>query len=343
MIRRRLQLCRLTALSIVLSCISLSFAEDWPAYRHDRLRTGISADYQLLPGADVITDAIDSFLNEFSLDLSNDNSTINGLDVGSMTVTATDVYGFIGLGTPDFDRPLEEQDLVGFGIEDLDFGMGLFAPNIPGLDQLLKFYSAKIDVGRFSTIGLGDFLELSGENLQVRFNYGKPLGVLNPVIDFASSFPAETGDADGDGLFDEPVGLQLATGGEQQLYLDYDQSVVGVSVDNALIKILDFVYLNGSFAFEMGPRYQMDLNLDPGIPSEIADLLPSSLEFSSMTIGAANVNAFVGLGAGDYFDDPENSDAIGLAISDLNFGMAMFTPTLLPSNPVVTRQRRTQV
>ncbi len=115
----------------------------------------------------------------------------------------------------------------------------------------------------------------------------------------------------------------MPTGGDP-VYLDYDGNQrIGVSIAAAKINLFTFIYLEGSFAFEKGPTYMV--NVATGIPANLGaalgtiglDSLASAigsvadieigenfssinnLEVDSFTIGASNVNAFVGFGIPD--------------------------------------------
>jgi hypothetical protein len=63
-------------------------------------------------------------------------------------------------------------------------------------------------------------------------------------------------DADGDGKID-PMGYEVRTG-SGSIYLDYDGNQrIGASVSDAVLKISEFVYLAGDFAFEKGPVFRV--------------------------------------------------------------------------------------
>ena len=174
-----------------------------------------------------------------------------------------------------------------------------------------------------------------------------------------------------------PPGYPVATGTTTEpIYLDFAGELIRASVAWAEITISEFVHIAGSFAFEKGPIATVDvtgglvtgaasdyldqLNLPDGIsiPATGAD----TTQLSFMTLGAADVHAFVGM-HGPYWTDLDgdhqiswtaangntltaaeadtnhngkvdvgesaelNGDATGLVIDDFDFGMAIMRPT----------------
>ena len=118
-------------------------------------------------------------------------------------------------------------------------------------------------------------------------------------------------DPDGEGDLEAPTTL-----------LDFNANVIRAYGDVTLI-IDNFVYVSGSFEFKKSSD-PLTVVLSDGTTKTV----------NALTVGASDVNAFVGVGDpdsdgdGDFDlnDDPEANGAIGLAIQDLDFGMAMFKP-----------------
>jgi Ca2+-binding RTX toxin-like protein len=173
-----------------------------------------------------------------------------------------------------------------------------------------------------------------------------PAGVLylDEVIDQLNSAlsPAELQtltdqilalDADSDGKFD-PAGYEVNTGGTP-VYLAMDSPLIRAQ-GFVELNLFDIVYVSGSVAFELGPTH--DVTLSDGI---------STKTVSTMTIGAADVTAFIGFN-GPYWTDNDgnhevtrtpgvpddgngridadeslelNDDAAGFEITDLDIGV----------------------
>ncbi|MDH5345943.1 MAG: hypothetical protein OEW59_09285, partial [Gammaproteobacteria bacterium] len=121
----------------------------------------------------------------------------------------------------------------------------------------------------------------------------------------------------------DPAGMQIGTGGiTEPVYLDMDGFLVRGQGQ------LEFNFLNaltiaGSVAVELGPV--QNLTLANG----------RTVEANTLTIGAANVSALVGyVPDGKYWDDANgnnevdagelDSNAVGVAITDLDIGLALF-------------------
>ena len=346
-----------------------------PTYRVD-VATGIPGNLGQALGSIGLDTMADALASVADMEIGENFSTLGGFEVESFTIGASNVSGFVGFGDPDFDRPLSEQDLMGFGLRDLDLGFALFKstiPLVPPLPPLPVFVALKATAQEVGTYGFGDWLDIGGRDITISLNAGSPWmapgpygasvvvpGIGPPVINFAQSFPAEGEgeDNDGDGLVGEPAGFQVPAGNDS-VYLDYDGNLrIGLSIGDCRVKIYNFLHLQGSFAFELGPTYLV--NVATGIPSilgsalgdigldTVADTLTSvggisvgenfssidGLEVASMTVGATNVNGFFGFGDPDFSRDLAEQDLYGFAIQDLNLGMGIFTPTLkIPGLP----------
>ena len=126
---------------------------------------------------------------------------VDGLFCATMTMGATNVGGFVGIGTPEFDAQgniTNGDDLFGFGLSGLDAGIGFFEPTIP-VDGLPEFTAGKATATSLQTYGFGDYLEISATDIVLNLNNGDawPGDIGPPVIDFATSFETSPGAADG--------------------------------------------------------------------------------------------------------------------------------------------------
>lgn len=168
------------------------------------------------------------------------------------------------------------------------------------------------------------------------------------MVDFTSSFPAETTDADDDGKLD-PAGFELNTGTEP-VYIDHaGELLIGASVGQAILHLSEFVHLSGSLAFNLGPTYTV--TVDAGIPAEIRNLILEALDYFgvdqalqnlldllgidlaagtieheviSLTVGGSNINAFVGMN-GPYWTDLDANGAISFVAVEQLGGEEIYT------------------
>ncbi|MCJ8345137.1 hypothetical protein MJH12_06330, partial [bacterium] len=141
--------------------------------------------------------------------------------------------------------------------------------------------------------------------------------------------------------------------------LDFEKERLGVDVGQGVLRLDQFISLQGSFAFDKGATYLVDIKTGLGDLAKLGDgvidaiglsqLLADmglgesnfskfeDIAVSTMSIGGSNIQAFAGVG-GPYKQDfnwDEDSDgdgnpyndyyvdpeALGLAIDDVDFGM----------------------
>ncbi len=268
---------------------------------------------------------------------------ITGVEVDTLTIGAANVHAFVGVGGPYFndsdnDGTITEFDqtndgAIGFAIKDFDFGLALMKPTLIDIGGLApKFYALKATAEQVAFVGGGDIFQLEANDVEVSMNGSDTQFPFAPYINFVDSFPAETGDTDGDELFDEPAGLEVHTGGDP-VYLNFDSRLLKFETSMATLQIAEFIYVRGAFAFVKGPTQTVTVNTGFGGTFE------QEVEF--MTIGAADVFGFVGLN-GPYKSDTNkdgvidgndtvNHDAIGLSLENLDLGIAFMTPTIIPN------------
>ena len=151
------------------------------------------------------------------------------------------------------------------------------------------------------------------------------LGQLNPNLDSATIQSIKNADADGDGKFDPP-GYEVATGGAP-VYLNMDSPVIRAQ-GYMNIQIFDNFFLSGSVAFELGPTQKVHL------VGDLPDTPPK--EVTTMTIGASDVTAFIGVN-GPYWTDSNgdhqvqqselNPNSKGFYINDLDVGIMLMAST----------------
>ncbi|WP_217312837.1 DUF4347 domain-containing protein [Richelia sinica] len=309
------------------------------------------------------------------LDILDDNnngfleiSEVSVLFNDEVDITEFDVNSNGRIDAPNFatDNP----DAIGLYASNVNLGLGIFDPIVS--PSLPTFIAAKLNIDEAGfTDGGAEILDLTAKDIEVQLNLGGTLipavGPLlnNAVIDFTASNFSNNPDADPE----IPIGFKVETGSTESsppIYLDFDRETILASVERATVQVSEFVYITGSLAFEKGEvqtvdvtgglltdlisenlddalNYLENLNIlpDGGIDTveELVEAFPAlggqKTELSFMTIGASNVNAFVGMG-GPYWKYDENGNvtrddsytgAVGLVIEDFDFGMAVMRPT----------------
>lgn len=308
------------------------------------------------------------------LEFGENFATISGLDVDVMAIGVSEANAFIGLPSGDLDFSgsdftADNPGAIGLYATNVNLGLGIFDPIVS--PTLPTFIAAKLKIDEAGfTDGGANILDLGAKDIEVQLNLGGSLipaaGPLlnNAVIDFVESFPA---DENTDPV--TPAGFGVKTGSTYEsptIYLDFDRETIVASVERATVQVSEFVYITGSLAFEKGEIQTVDVtgglltdliseNIDDAIDylndlgilpdgsidtvEELVDAFPAlggqKTELSFMTIGASNVNAFVGMGGpywtydanGNVIRDASYADAVGLVIEDFDFGMAMMRPT----------------
>ena len=286
----------------------------------------------------------------------SDTTTVNNVSI--MTIGASmgsDVNAFVGIGGPYFqdsngDGVIDETDEVladeamGIALSDLEFGLALMKelPPVGGPvpASLRSFYALRAS-GSVELVGI-EGLTVAARDMTVEVNGGAlpPPGTGPPVaVNFDTSFGT--------------TGLVVPTGPESELTLggtaDAPDNIFNGPIIRAsgfvTISISEFVHISGKFAFEKGPTVS-NVKLSDGNTIASASVLK---------IGADDINIFVGTG-GPYFQDDSgplgvpdgiidgndtilSDGAVGLAVSDAGFGLALIKE-LAPANTTPTTPLR---
>jgi hypothetical protein len=210
-----------------------------------------------------------------------------------------------------------------YGIDDL--AIVLAKPVVAfGAPPSTKSYFALSGSGSASLIGV-DGVEIGGR-VQISINKGSDKAnpaALTPSIDFlasATSNPDAWGSA---------AGLKAPTGpaADQFVIVNFAESNLLRVAGYITISIADFLHLSGQFSFSQS-----------GTPQTVKIAgSTSTKQVNVMTIGASDVNAFVGVG-GPYFvdsnddgiidedDTPLDDGAMGFVLRNLDFALALFKP-----------------
>src|SRR5262249_11118768 len=98
----------------------------------------------------------------------------------------------------------------------------------------------------------------------------------------------------------------------------------------ATVTVSEFIHVSGRFSIE--PGAELDVTLTDNTQRHV----------TALKVGAAHAHAFVGLGGpywvdsdqdGDIDDAPATTNATGLALSDVSFGMALMRPVVPDGQP----------
>ncbi len=284
--------------------------------------TGVLVDVATALPA-VATPSTSAFISQLRTSgyLSADNAMLENLPMDVVSFGASDVHIVIG----DTSDPL-------FTLDDIDIGFAIFraSTSLSFAAQIPRLYAMKAHWANPLDVDWG-FMQLQLQDLDVKVNQGANWAGLQiaPHIDFVSSFGDE--------------GYQVATGGDA-IGLDFQRSTIGVEVAHALIRIDDFIYIEGGFSLEKSKSVALDIKTGFGATptaQSIAALSPlgtavNPLDHSKLTaysmnavlLGLSDVKLFIG--SGPYFRDGQepDPDAVGLVIDDLDLGLALFNDPL---------------
>ncbi|MCC5834415.1 MAG: hypothetical protein JJU20_06760, partial [Opitutales bacterium] len=293
------------------------------------LSTGIPSEIGSVIDSTPLADIATAIASIGGISIGEDFSYIDSLLFGTLAIGSSNMNGFIGLGTPDFDSDLHEQDLFGFAVQDVSIAglvTQMLPPFPPEIPQLPSQFSMKASVGAIQALGFDDMMTLEAEDIEIRIHSGDSFAgtpfVIIPVLDLMASDNAAV---DGEG---NTLGFEVPTTGDP-IYLDFDgEREVGIQFGYAEINLFGFVHLQGSFAFQSGSTETV--NVSTGFPSNVAGL-PGQMtqEVRTMTLGASDVQGFVGIN-GPYLDSEGdvNEAAFGLALQDFDLAMVMMQPTV---------------
>ncbi len=252
-------------------------------------------------------------------------------------------------------RAVRNPNAIGIAVSDLDFGFAIGTPVLP-VDPM-RYYTLRASIDEAALVGLEDdglTAVLRGVSFEVNISTPTVFAFpVLPVIDwqqyaFDNGCDADdvTASANGDPLDAacEPFGVKTGrvdpgTGDPITEDFFYDGLFVRAAVRLAQINVFGVLVARGSLAFVLGPT--VDVHLVDGTPVT---------GVTTMTIGGSNLFAFVGVNGPHWTEDPltgeiiytvdgtadgtrcnpdiddpcllvENPNAVGLALTDLDFGI----------------------
>jgi hypothetical protein len=168
--------------------------------------------------------------------LSTDGTLLNDLPMDVVSFGASNVTIVVG----DTSDPF-------FTLDDIDIGFAVFraSTTLSFATQIPRMYAMKAHWANPLDVDWG-FMQLQVQDLDVTMNQGGNWSTLQvaPHIDFQHSFGAD--------------GYSVDTGGDP-IALDFTQSTIGVSVGHALIRIDDFIYIEGGFSLQKSSSVPLDI------------------------------------------------------------------------------------
>ena len=234
----------------------------------------------------------------------------------TLEVGASGVTMFFGVGATlnSADHTIDTSSAMGLLVNNASFGLALMTPSAASTDlaaTAASFFALKA-TGDVSLVGISGFT-VSIQDVEIEVDQAKTAGGLAaPAVDF-TQLPG--------GKLSVPTGPGA---GAPTVDLDFSGSILEAS-GLVTLSIGSFVYLSGKVAFEKGPAVTNPT---------LSDATTATGSYSTLEIGASDVNVFVGLG-GPYWvdsngdgkidatDTPASSGATGLALGDVDLALVL--------------------
>ncbi len=233
----------------------------------------------------------------------------NGLPIPAIgqgfTIGGSNIDVFLGYvggdGTIDETKPFDQQvnELYGFGVEGVDFGMSQILANG------ITYTALKLHADTVALYGIDEnIFELKATDFNVEVNQSTVPGV---TLDFRQSL-----------AFTATGGEVVPTGGDDVL-LDFSRGErLGIFAGEATLSIYRFVYFQGGIGFQKAQYTGLRLSGAVGAP-----IGPGQ----GFAIGGSDIDAFVGYIDGDGTIDrtktfAEQADKLyGFGVEGVDFGM----------------------
>ncbi len=319
------------------------------------IATGLPNDIRAKVGD--LANKIDSEFGGYIKDLGKDTEKISGVDMRGFQIAGVNMKAFVGVNGGFDESGQLSGSAKGIKIENMDFAYVDMKPTSPILNKLTNGFRALKAVAEASTttnekietVGMGSYLKMSADKIILNINDGVtwPGDFGPPVIDFKTSFKAETSDKDNDGKID-PEGYEVKVGNES-IYIDFDGNQrIEAALINGQVSLLNFVHAKGDFVFRKGPTSEVDIAT--GFPSDIKKVLGivshvdkrlvdyvkslgdnysmlENREVNGFELAGKNLKAFVGTGGGYGKDGKLADSAKGIEVESMEFAYVDMNPT----------------
>ncbi|MBV5303673.1 MAG: hypothetical protein JZU70_05680, partial [Chlorobium sp.] len=197
-------------------------------------------------------------------------------------------------------------DAIGLNLSKVDFGLALItevvADDAPAGTTARSFTTLKANAGEISFVGV-EGLTASATELSVEINRGiaGTSGNADLVVDYSGRQ------------------LDVLAGPDATVTLDSDGSLGELTraIGTLDINLFNFVSLNGNFTVESSSKEVHLAGADAATAGEV-------VQTDMLAIGGSNISAFVGLNGG-------SADAIGLQLTNAEFGLALFSSKETPT------------
>ncbi|ETR68960.1 MAG: hypothetical protein OMM_10018, partial [Candidatus Magnetoglobus multicellularis str. Araruama] len=233
--------------------------------------------------------AFESFTQEISASY-NDGST-NSTYMDMLTVGINNANAFVGVGGPG-----NSDGAIGFNLSDVNLGLAIMTA--PDWNDT-QYISMKAIVGEASFVGV-EGLTVAVSDMMIGINQVK-------------------GDTDHAHFVDNPLSINTGDGTTIDIDFDGSRGELLIIEAQAELNVFDFFHVKANLAFE---KFTRTLDL-----VEAETFNTYSHEADMLTIGASDIEAFVGVGG-----PADSGDAIGFTISNVDFALALSTLVEYPGD-----------
>ncbi len=230
-------------------------------------------------------------------------------DVTAILVGASGIHAFFGAGgpywNPDGTLQANAGGAIGLALSNASFGLALMKP-LPtqAVPNPTRSFLALEASGSVKLVGV-DGVTLIADSLSIQVNRSGDSQATGPV-------PTVN-------LTATPISVPTDANPSDNVTLDFASGPIFAAQGSASLTIGSFVSVSGNFAFQQGAT--QSVTLSNGMTKTV----------SIVEVGASGVNAFVGIN-GPYWNPDGtlaagSSSAVGVALSNLSFGLALMKDT----------------
>ena len=231
-----------------------------------------------------------------------------------LTLGGHDVNAFAGTGGGT-------EEALGLQLGGVDFALALYSDVS---DETRAWTALQARADSAALVGV-DGLEIRAQDLLLEINRADKEG--DGVVDFGLSDP---GDEASERLTALTVRTGLGSDSDIEMTMDGAQGELTRAAGLMTVNAFGFFQVSGQLAVE---RREAEFVLNDGVVSDDEDeaKAPTQIEADLLTIGGSGLDAFAGING-------DSDDRMGLALSGVDFGLALITERLPEGSKATARE-----
>ncbi len=211
------------------------------------------------------------------------------------------------------------EEAIGLELGGVDFGLALYSD---AADELRSWTAFQARGASANFVGV-DGLQAQGTDMLLEINRAGKDG--DAVIDFGLTDPADKDS-------ERRTALTVATGpkSSMELTLEGADGEVTRAAGQLNLDVFGFFQVAGQLAIE---RKDSEVTLNDGVTSDdpLKAKAATVLDVDVLTFGGSGLDAFAGINGG-------SEERMGLALKDVNFGLALMTERLPDTSTAIARE-----